>query len=313
MRRIGLMCMGVFVAGLAGLRAQGYSQAAALAERLGASATEVRAGPPGRAGDPWRTPLATSPAPPRPEVTPAADPRSSPRERRRRRWNGFRYPYPIPTPADWRPPEGPIRIALQAGHWKADEAPPELEGLKDNGTSFGGKREWQVNLDIARRAAEMLVRRGYMVDVLPAVVPPGYRAHLFISIHADGSADPNASGFRVAFARREVTGRASLIAGLLEQSYGEATGLRLLPDVTRRMRGYYAFNFRRYEHALHPMTIGVIIETGFLTSRRDRKVIVDDPERAARGIVAAVTEFPETPPPIPAIPPPPPLLAQQGD
>ena len=63
------------------------------------------------------------------------------------------------------------------------------------------------------------------------------------------------------------------------------------------MRNYYAFNFRRYEHALHPATIAVIIETGFLTSSRDRRVIVNDPERAARGIVEAVAAFKETPPP----------------
>ena len=72
---------------------------------------------------------------------------------------------------------------------------------------------------------------------------------------------------------------------LLERSYGEVTNLRRLPTVTRRMQNYYAFNFRRYEHALHPMTIGVIIETGFLTSSTDRRVILSDPERAARGIV----------------------------
>ena len=63
------------------------------------------------------------------------------------------------------------------------------------------------------------------------------------------------------------------------------------------MRNYYAFNFRRYEHALHPMTIAVILETGFLTSQSDRQVLMNDPERAARGIVDAVMAFPETPPP----------------
>ena len=143
----------------------------------------------------------------------------------------------------------------------------------------------------------MLESRGYEVDVLPAVVPPSYRAHLFISIHADGSGDRNASGYRVAAPRRDATGRASQVKALLERSYGKATDIRQLPTATRSMRNYYAFNFRRYEHALHPMTIGVIIETGFLTSRRDRRVIVDDPERAARGIVEAVAAFPETPPP----------------
>ena len=232
------------------------------------------------------------------EATPETAAAPDPERRNRRRWRRRNiYPYPIPTPADWAPPEGPIRIALQAGHWRADEAPRELRGLRNNGTRWGGTAEWELNLEIVRHTAAMLEEMGYEVDILPAVVPPSYRAHLFIAIHADGSNDPNASGYRVAAPRRDATGRASGIAALLEQTYGQATGIRRLPTVTRRMRNYYAFNFRRYEHALHPMTIAVIIETGFLTSQRDRRVIVDDPERAARGIVEAVAAFPETPPP----------------
>ncbi len=191
----------------------------------------------------------------------------------------------------------PVRIGLQAGHWRANEAPRELRGLRDNGTSWEGTPEWEGNLEIARRAGAMLEEMGYQVDILPAVVPPRYRADVFIAIHADGSNDPSASGYRVAGPRRDATGRASELVALLQQSYGEATGLRRLPTVTRRMRNYYAFNYRRYEHALHPQTIAVIIETGFLTSARDRRVIVNDPERAARGIVEAVVAFPETPPP----------------
>ena len=189
------------------------------------------------------------------------------------------------------------RIALQAGHWRAEEAPWELRGLRDNGTRWGGTAEWEVNLDIARRAGAGLEALGYEVDILPAVVPPDYRADLFIAIHADGSNDPNASGFRVASPRRDATGRASEAASLLADAYGEATGLRWLQSSTRRMRNYYAFNYRRYQHSLHPSTVGVIIETGFLTSPRDRSVIINDPERAALGIVQAVASFPETAPP----------------
>jgi len=226
----------------------------------------------------------------------AAAPRRGNASSRRNVWVG-----PIPTAADWAPPEGPVRIALQAGHWRADEAPAELSGLRDNGTGFQGKAEWEVNLEIAERAAKLLQGVGYVVDVLPAVVPPSYRAHLFISIHADGSRDARASGFRVAAPRNDATGRAAGAARLLEQSYADATGIKRLPTVTRRMQNYYAFNFRRYVHALHPMTIGVILETGFLTSASDRSVIVDDPDRAARGIAAAVMAFPITPPPGPAI------------
>jgi N-acetylmuramoyl-L-alanine amidase len=241
---------------------------------------------------PSDSPQAARPEPP--AVTrPLADTRPRRRYRRRDRY-WLDNPY---HPGNWAPPEGPVRIALQAGHWRAEEAPDELRGLRDNGTRAAGKAEWEVNLAIAREAAGMLEELGYVVDVLPAVVPPQYRAHLFISIHADGSADPRATGYRVASPRRDVTGRAGQAAGLLEAAYGEATGLARLPTVTRRMSNYYAFNFGRYRHALHPQTIGVILETGFLTSASDRRVIVDDPGRAAQGIVAAVTRFPETPPP----------------
>jgi N-acetylmuramoyl-L-alanine amidase len=248
---------------------------------------------------------ARPPAPPpeAPAITPPSSPapRAAPERRGGRRSRRNVWVGPIPGPADWAPPEGPVRIALQAGHWRADEAPAELSGLKDNGTAAQGTAEWEVNLDIAQRAAALLQGMGYVVDVLPAVVPPSYRAHLFISIHADGSGDPRASGFRVASPRNDQTGRAARAARLLEQSYADATGIDRLPSVTRRMQNYYAFNFRRYVHALHPMTIGVILETGFLTSASDRRVILDDPDRAARGIAAAVVAFPLTPPPGPAI------------
>ena len=168
--------------------------------------------------------------------------------------------------------------------------------------------EWEANLEIARRAAAMLEPMGYEVDILPAVVPPSYRAHLFISIHADGSNDSRATGYRVAPPRRDATGRAAAMAELLERTYGEATGIRRLPAATRRMSNYYAFNFQRYVHALHPMTVAVILETGFLTSANDWEIIVEDPDRAARGIVEAVTAFEVT-----SLPPSPEILVEELD
>jgi N-acetylmuramoyl-L-alanine amidase len=302
LRTIGLVYVVAFVVVLAAVRLQAGTEAppavaspdpsamAPVAESLPLTATE-----PIRADEAVGTVPAEAAQFEDPTRQTVAPPVPSRRNYRRRSRN--RYPGPIPTPADWAPPEGPVRIALQAGHWRADEAPRELRGLKNNGTRWRETPEWEVNLEIVRRAGAMLEGMGYEVDILPAVVPPSYRAHLFIAIHADGSNDPNASGYRVAAPRRDATGRASQVVALLEQSYGEATGIKRLPAATRRMRNYYAFNFRRYEHALHPMTIAVILETGFLTSRRDRQVLVNDPERAARGIVAAVTAFPETPPP----------------
>jgi hypothetical protein len=191
----------------------------------------------------------------------------------------------------WTRPDVPVRVALQAGHWKAAEAPDEQSGLRTNGTRGGGKAEWEVNLAIARRAAALLEDAGYEVDVLPTTIPPGYWADVFVSIHADGNASTSASGYRAAAPRRDATGRADELAALLERSYGEATRLPYYPTITRRMTSYYAFNYRRYQHALHPMTVGAIIETGFLTNPRDRGIIVTAPDRAARGIADGIIRF----------------------
>jgi hypothetical protein len=43
---------------------------------------------------------------------------------------------PAPEPAAPRA----LKVALQAGHWKAQEAPDELEGLRNNGGTSGGGR-----------------------------------------------------------------------------------------------------------------------------------------------------------------------------
>ncbi len=189
-------------------------------------------------------------------------------------------------------PAPPLRVALQAGHWKAHEAPDELRGLRNNGgTAAGGKTEWEVNLEIARLAGALLEEEGYTVDILPATVPQAYRADAFVAIHADGNNDSSVAGYRVGSPRRDATRRASELAEVLANAYGAATGIRHLPIATRRMRGYYAFRYNRYRHAIHPTTVGVIIETGFLTNPGDREVIVRDPARAARGIFEGLTRF----------------------
>lgn len=184
----------------------------------------------------------------------------------------------------------PIRIALQAGHWLSAEAPNELARIRSNGTRGGGKEEWEVTLEIARETAALLEAKGYEVEILPATVPPGYRADLFIAIHADGFHIPSASGFSVAGPRRDATGRAAVFAGILAERYRESTGLRVRQP-KRRMHGYYAFNSRRYTHAIHPSTVAVILEAGFLTNPGDQRLLIDSPERSAAGIAAAVAHF----------------------
>jgi N-acetylmuramoyl-L-alanine amidase len=207
---------------------------------------------------------------------------------------------PVVRGAPERPEATAPRVALQAGHWLAADAPDELARIRSNGANSAGKAEWEVTLRIAELTAERLRASGVEVDILPATVPPRYQADLFISIHADGNNDSSANGFSVAASRRDVTGRGEGFVEILARTYREATGLRHHTNVTRRMTSYYAFNSRRYDHAIDPGTPGVIIETGFLTSPVDRRIIVDSPERSADGIAAAVLSFLEIHPTAPA-------------
>lgn len=198
---------------------------------------------------------------------------------------------PLARTAQWNPP-GPKRIGLQAGHWLNEETPPELRRLQ-HGSSGGGKAEWEVNLDIAQRAKRVLEAAGVEVEVLPTTVPPRYRAHAFVAIHADGDPAGRARGFKIARPGFSSVPEADdrLVASLYG-AYAPATALpRDDEHITLRMIYYYAFNSRRYCNAVAPGIPQAIVETGFLTHAADRQVLLGNPEAAARGIANGLLDF----------------------
>lgn len=189
-------------------------------------------------------------------------------------------------------PGGPLRVGIQAGHSELDDVPEELEGLRtSSGAHGGGYTEQDTVLVIAQLVKGMLEEHDIVVDLLPATVPIDYRADAFVSVHADGASSAAVSGFKITEPRRDFSGKAQALVDALYESYGAATKLRRDSNITRRMSGYYAFNWRRYEHAVHPLTPAVIVETGFMTNAADRDIIVHDPERAARGIADGILTF----------------------
>lgn len=193
---------------------------------------------------------------------------------------------------NWKRPDGPARVGLQVGHWKNDEIPEELNKLEGNtGASGGGKSEWEVNYEIALLTKSILEKNGIAVDILPTTVPKAYWADVFVAIHADGSEDQFKSGFKVAAPWRDYTGKAGKLVEYIEKSYGASTLLPIDPEITSNMRGYYAFSFWRFDHAVHPMTVSSILETGFLTNAGDRTLIVDDPLTSAEGLAIGIIEY----------------------
>lgn len=196
---------------------------------------------------------------------------------------------------NWKRPEGPAKVGLQVGHWKNEEVPEELNRLRGNtGATGSGKSEWEVNYAIADKTALILRRKGITVELLPATVPKQYVADVFVSIHADGNLDTTKSGFKVATSRRDYTKKAGKLVSLIEENYESATGLANDPNVTRNMRGYYAFSWWRYEHAVHPMTVSAILETGFLTNPFDRQTIVANPHISAEGLSKGIIKYLES-------------------
>jgi N-acetylmuramoyl-L-alanine amidase len=198
---------------------------------------------------------------------------------------------PLPAAPLWNPP-GQKRVGLQAGHWLVEQSPSELANL-GHGSMGGGKLEWEVNLDLARRAAALLERTGVLVDVLPATVPPRYRAHAFVSIHADGDESGQLRGFKVARPGfSSIPTADDRLVATLNGAYERATGLpRDDAHISIRMRYYYAFNSRRYCHAVATGVPQAIVETGFLTSAIDRSLLLGNPDAAARGIADGILEF----------------------
>lgn len=192
-----------------------------------------------------------------------------------------------------RPPvaQTPRRVAIQAGHWRASEAPLEFPNLRfSSGASFLGINEVDVALDIAQRLVAVLSERGYVVDLLPATVPPSYLADVFVSLHADSDVTSTARGFKIAHGFYRSPHDELLVQQLIEH-YAAGTQLPWNERVTADMTDYYAFAWFRYEHALAPHTAAAIVEMGFITHPFDRPVLTDEPDRVARAIAEGIIRF----------------------
>lgn len=196
-----------------------------------------------------------------------------------------------PTPSA-RPADLPWRVGLQVGHWKTEELPDELDDLRSSsGARYGNITEAQVNYDIAQRVRLLLEAEGIVVDILPATVPPEYDADAFIAIHADGHASSGPRGWKLATPWRTSDASAQLAAAM-SAAYGPATGMpQDTNGVTFNMRGYYAFNYRRYVHAIARTTPAIIVETGFMSNAADREIILGAPDLSARGIANGVLAY----------------------
>lgn len=196
----------------------------------------------------------------------------------------------IPVPKNV--PTGPRRVAIQAGHWKSDEAPDELRRLiPQTGAEWEGVTEVEINLDIAQRVGIILNSKGIAVDILPTTIPVGYVADAFVALHGDSDGVGSSSGFKMAHGARRGPYEDALLNDI-KDAYGAATGLDYDPThISRNMTGYFAFNWSRFQHAVAAHTPAVILEMGYVSNDDDRALMLDRADLVASAIAAGITKF----------------------
>ena len=195
-----------------------------------------------------------------------------------------------PLKNSYNPLEGPWIVAIQPGHWKVEELPDELRRLRNStGAEYDGLKETDINLRVAQLLVELVKAEGWTALLVPATVPPGLQADAFISIHADYGNGVDREGFKLSPPFRPSPASRRL-ATTLETAFLQATseekrrtGFSSIPKwghvgpppksptlPTVNMRGYFGFNYRRFEHSMSPYTPAVLIELGYLTNPTDR-------------------------------------------
>ncbi len=194
---------------------------------------------------------------------------------------------PAPTPTV---PARP-RVGIQAGHWQTDQLPEELARFRTSTGAFvAGYSEIDVNLPIAEQVVVLLQANGVDADLLPATVPVAYAADAFVALHADGSPQSSTRGFKLATPWR-TSAASQLLLEQIDAAYAEQTGLPRDGAVTFNMRGYYAFSWRRHQHAVARTTPAVIVEMGYLSNPTDRAMLLEQPDLVAQAITTGILNY----------------------
>lgn len=188
------------------------------------------------------------------------------------------------------------RVGIQIGHWQQAELPSELARIRgDSGTYRTGVDEWELNYAVAERIEPILAAAGVQVDLLPATIPPGYRADAFVALHCDG-VDPEIAELRRGW-KIATPYLASPASQLLAQSFREVyPAITGLPYDEKHgslvgMRANYVFAWYRFEHTIAPQTPAVLIELAFSTNSQDWPLLSEQPAIIAEGVAQSILRY----------------------
>ncbi len=202
-------------------------------------------------------------------------------------------PPALAVKAGIQPLHGPWVVAVQPGHWEIAQLPSELARLRDNtGAVYGSVREVDINKAVANALVMKMEALGWTVMLVPATVPPELRADAFVAIHADSTdGDLARRGWKLSSPWRASPDSRALAASLRSAFSREANLVEDTDGITVNMHGYFAFNNRRFVHAISPYTPAVIIELGFISNSVDRALLTRRPDFWADIILTGLESY----------------------
>ena len=191
-----------------------------------------------------------------------------------------------------RPLSGPWVVAVQPGHWQIAELPQELWRLRTNtGAQWGDVREVDINRAVSSDLISMITAQGWKPVLVPATVPPELRADAFVAVHADSSSDTSRHGWKLSSPWRSSQASRELAKAVAGSFAQEPQLVEDVDGITVNMRGYFAFNDRRFVHAIGPYTPAIIIELGFISNAADRARLTSDPHYYAGLIMRGLEAY----------------------
>jgi len=174
-----------------------------------------------------------------------------------------------------------LRVIIDAGH-----------GGKDRGAVWGGVRESDLNLKVARRVEASLKSKGYPVTMIRrsdvfvdlrrrAEISNKYRNCIFISIHFNATTYTGVRGAETFYVGK----RGSFLAKSIQS--------HLVSNLKVRDRGY---KFKKFSVLSHTLCPAVLVECGFISNsyERSRCKTSSYQAAAARAIVSGVERYDRT-------------------
>jgi N-acetylmuramoyl-L-alanine amidase len=174
-----------------------------------------------------------------------------------------------------------LRVIIDAGH-----------GGKDRGAVWGGVRESDLNLKVARRVENSLKSRGYPVTMIRrsdvfvdlrrrSEISNRYRNCIFISIHFNATSHTGVRGAETFYVGK----RGRFLAKTIQS--------HLVNTLKVRDRGY---KFKRFSVLNDTLCPAVLVECGFISNSYERSRCNSSSYQAAvaRSIVSAVEGYDQT-------------------